>query len=289
MNGTVKLWVGVGVWVLASTSTAALLADSRLIQPALAGTVAGAGGEGDEATPPPAAHKMGDEGGEGGETGHVADGLEALPPDVAYATRLLLIRGHLRVGHELVEAGHMTEAHAHFMHPVDEVYDGLKAGLKTRKVAPFKSKLEALAETAEAGDKAGFPAAFMAASGAVDTAWAALAPASRNGAGLAAATISALVSKAAEEYGGAVADGRVTDPVPYQEARGFVAEAQDLFTHAKAAMTAQDADSAGRIGTVLAELATTFPAVMPPAAVVKAPGEVTALASRIALVAGDFK
>jgi len=28
---------------------------------------------------------------------------------------------------------------------------------------------------------------------------------------------------------------------------------------------------------------------MPPAAVVKAPGEVTALASRIALVAGDFK
>ena len=123
----------------------------------------------------------------------------------------------------------------------------------------------------------------------MDTAWAGLAPASRDGAGLAAATISALVSKAAEEYGGAVADGRVTDAVPYQEARGFIAEAQDLFSQAKSAMTTQDADSAGRIATVLAELATAFPTVMPPVAVVKAPGEVTALASRIALVAGDFK
>ena len=293
MNGTVKLWVGVGVWVLASTSTAALLADGGLIQPALAGTVAGAGGEGGEAAPahtsPKADHKAGGEGGEGGEAGHASDALDTLPPEVAFATRLTLIRAHLRAGRELVEAGHMAEAHVHFMHPADEVYDELKPALKTRGIHPFKSTLQALAETVESGNKEGFPAAFAAAQKAVDGAWAALPPASRDSAGLAAATIAALANLTAEEYAFAVTDGRIVDTVEYQDGRGLVVEAQGLFDRAKAALQAKDPASTARIGTVLADLATTFPSIMPPAAAIKTPGEVTALASRIALVAGDFK
>jgi hypothetical protein len=292
MNGKVKLWVGVGAWVLATTSVAALTAEAGFVRTASAQT-ADQGGEGGEAGTD-AAHKQhhsasGGEGGEGGEAGHGADPLDAAPPDVAYASRLLLIKGHLRVGRELFEAGRAKDATPHFMHPAEEIYGDLKAGLKERKVAAFKSKLDALAEAVEGNDKTAFPNAYDAALKAVDGAYAAIDAKTRESAGFAANTISSLLAVAADEYQEAVKDGRVTSPVEYQDSRGFVLEANDLYGRAKPALEAKDAEGAGRIGKALGELLPVWPAAVPPEQAVKQPGDVSALASRVALAAGDFK
>jgi hypothetical protein len=291
MNGKVKLWVGVGAWVLASTSVAALTAEAGFVPTASAQT--DQGGEGGEAGTAPT-HKQhksasGGEGGEGGEAGQGTDALDAAAPDVAFASRLLLIKGHLRVGRELFEAGHAKDAMPHFMHPAEEIYGDLKAGLKSRKVAPFKSKLDALAEAVEGNDKAAFPKAYEAALKAVDGAYGAIDAKTRDGAGFAAETISSVLAVAADEYQAAIKDGRVTSPVEYQDSRGFVLEANDLYGRVRPVLEAKDAESAGRIGKVLGDLLPAWPAALPPEQAVKQPGDVAALASRIALVAGDFK
>ena len=311
MNDKIKLWMGVGAWVLASTSPVALLASGTL-SPAYAAEQGGEGGE-TGATP---THRHGDEGGEsggsahkhhaaqageggeggesaqggeGGEAGHGgADPLASADPDVAYATRLLLIKGHLRIGRELVQTGNSKAAQPHFMHPAEEIYSDLSDGLKDRRVAPFKAKLDALSRVAEKGDDKAFEAAYESAVSAVDAAWSGLPEARRNAPGLGAKTISALAASAAAEYAEAIEGDRFANVVEYQDSRGFLLEARDLFARSRAALEAKDAETTGRMAKVLDEMLVAWPAALPPAKPAKSPGDIAALASRLELVAGDF-
>ncbi|MFN2330103.1 MAG: hypothetical protein ABR612_14425, partial [Chromatocurvus sp.] len=83
-------------------------------------------------------------GGEGeGEGEGAARPADLKTDDQAY---LGLIRGHLRVGHELHRAGHTDMATTHIKHPRDELYAGLVPALQTRGAATFDDELSMLAE-----------------------------------------------------------------------------------------------------------------------------------------------
>src|SRR5207244_2470667 len=62
------------------------------------------------------------EAGEGGEGKDIAN----LPPELAFAVRIALLRGHLLVGDELVKQQQWNAALPHFLHPTEELYGDLK-------------------------------------------------------------------------------------------------------------------------------------------------------------------
>ncbi len=148
--------------------------------------------------------------------------------DVAYLSRLGLIRGHLRVGMELYRAGHVMHAQSHMKHPGDELYSALEGAFAARGAEGFADELSALAtavedEAAEADVDAAYEAlleAVMLAESHVDSGIATDAPAQ-------AAIIVNLLETAAEEYSIGVAGGEVTDVHEYQDAYGFTVVAGD--------------------------------------------------------------
>ena len=84
--------------------------------------------------------------GEGGES----KGIANLPPELAFATRIALLRGHLLVGDELVKQQQWNAALPHFLHPTEEIYGDLKETLEEYKVPPFDGALKALADVVKA-------------------------------------------------------------------------------------------------------------------------------------------
>src|SRR5215471_4427813 len=99
-----------------------------------------------------AQHSAGDhaakdkEAGEGGE----GKGLANLPPDLAFAVRIALLRGHLLVGDELVKQQQWNAALPHFLHPGEELYGDIKDQLADYNVPPFDAALKTLADVVKA-------------------------------------------------------------------------------------------------------------------------------------------
>src|SRR6185369_4646864 len=119
-----KIWIGVGAFVVAGGSalgaTTAPDADGTgVARSVLAVTdtalprmqLAQHADHGKDAAKDPAK-----EAGEGGEGKNLAN----LPPDLAFAVRLALLRGHLLVGDELVRQKQWNAALPHFLHPIEE-------------------------------------------------------------------------------------------------------------------------------------------------------------------------
>ena len=70
-----------------------------------------------------------------GERALVGDGEGSVPlatDDTAYLVQLGLIRGHLRVGYALLEAGADAAAATHSKHPSDELYADLEDAFTAR-------------------------------------------------------------------------------------------------------------------------------------------------------------
>ena len=86
---------------------------------------------------------------EAGE-GNEAKGLASLPPELAFAVRIALIRGHLLVGDELVKQQQWNAALPHFLHPGEEIYGDIKEELADYKVPPFDTALKVLADAVKA-------------------------------------------------------------------------------------------------------------------------------------------
>src|SRR5215468_10526055 len=88
----------------------------------------------------------GPEAGEAGETKNFA----ALPPELAFAARIALLRGHLLVGDELVKQQQWNAALPHFLHPGEELYGDLKDQLANYNVPPFDTALKTLTDVVKA-------------------------------------------------------------------------------------------------------------------------------------------
>lgn len=280
MVGAGKLWVGIGALVLVGAGA---------VVPAASAQTAPAAGHGGHAAPA-ATPRAGGQGGERGEAAETS-ALTGASADVAYATRLMLVRGHLTVGMELVHAGAWDEAVVHFLHPAEEIYSDLRPELRRRRAPDLKAGLDGLATRVRA--KRGGPGletAHRELVAAVDRAWMAGRPAgARDRPGFVADVAARTLRSAASEYAEALEDGRFANVVEYQDGHGFVTETDALLRRHEGVLAATGADAWHQVRTAFTELRRAWPAPRPPEAPVLSVGEVAALVSRIELAAQSWR
>jgi hypothetical protein len=290
-----KIWVGVGAFVVAGASATSsagpMAADGVLDVRAIADFAA-------NATTRPAAvgfvvaqhtdhaEKSG-EAGEAGEEGG-EKGVASLPPALAFGVRIALLRGHLLVGDELVKQQQWNAAIPHFLHPGEEIYADIKDQLADYKVAPFEPVLKTLAGVVKAKKGGGeYAKAFKSVNDALTTADAGMKEKQQaDWAGFVVATALETIKAAAGEYQQAIVGGRIGKPVEYQDARGFILQAERMIEGVAPDLEKKDAAALSAVRAGFAELKKAFPAPMPPRAPVKDHGAVLADVSRIELAAG---
>jgi len=286
MSMSRKLWASVGFAVVATlpaAGIAATAADDNT--PALHRHDHGAAADGRIQV---AAGESG-EGGEAGEAGEAGDAFQSGDEQIALRGRLMLVRGHVRVGTELVAQNRLDEAMPHFHHPIEEIYPELKGPLTKAGVTGFKASLENGSRAVMAkAPKAKIDAAVAGIDKAVAGAVARIPARTRAAPSFIYGVIAGVMETAAGEYGEAVKDGKFVAVVEYQDGRGFILEARDYFEKNKAILAAKDAEATQRLADLFAQLTPVWPQAMPPATPVMSPGEVQALASRVELLKRRF-
>ena len=202
--------------------------------------------------------------------------------DVDYMTKLGLMKGHLIVAQELLNQQKPDQAEPHIGHPVEEIYVDVEEQLSERKVPDFKNTLISLQDLVKANPKSDqLKTQFDQSMQGVDTAIAALPETQRQDPRFVLQTINGLLDAANSEYGAAIANGKVSAPIEYQDSRGFVVYANQLYQGVAKQVEKANPDAAKAIATSLTELQTVWPAAIPPANAVKTPDEVTKLVKTI--------
>jgi hypothetical protein len=267
----VKIWVGLGAYVLASGVGTAWTqtpdaGHSVHGKHAVQIAQAGQGGEG------------GEEGGEAGES----KALEGLNEEQAYLANIAMIRGHLNVGNELYAAGKTNDALPHFLHPVEELYAELKEVMEEKHVSPFKADLEKLSDLV----KRKVPVQQVQAQTEVVltrlTDASAVVPANTLAdPAFALPIVVGLLRTVVDEYKEAFEGETIANPVEYQDSLGFARVANAMVEVLTPALTAKDADAAHQLREQMNTLLTTWPAVTPKKKAVRTAAEVSALVSRI--------
>lgn len=255
---------------------------------------ADSGEAGDTAESAPTTDVAASEGGEGGEGGEghggMAEGGEGGEgsasgnPDVDYMTSLALMKGHLIVAQELIAAGSYEEAEPHIGHPVEELYGGIEEQLETRNVPQFKSELNELHDLAKsAPESPQLKDEFQTSMAGIDSAIAALPEDQRQSPEFVMDVIVNTLSTAAEEYEAAIADNQIVENVEYQDSRGFVLYADQLYQTIADEMSETQPDAHAVITQNLDQLKTIWPSVTPPETPVESPDAVYSLVSKIEL------
>lgn len=230
----------------------------------------------------PAATAGGEGEGEGG-------GAAQLQPSLHLYRGIEMIRGHLLVGAELIEAGRWADALPHFLHPEEEIYASIRDQLKTFNIAPFQVALKSLSQTVKAKNKEAYTRARAALDERLAAAETAVKAKEANTTYFTLETALEVLQQAADEYEEAVAKGRIANVVEYQDARGFVFEVDRLVGTVMPAATAKNADAAKAVQASLNELKATFPAVTPPKQAVKDSGEFLSTIAKFELQLGNLR
>ncbi|GBE90880.1 DNA uptake protein [Nostoc cycadae WK-1] len=202
--------------------------------------------------------------------------------DVDYMTKLGLMKGHLLVAQELLDKNLPKQAEPHIGHPVEEIYVDVEEQLNERKVKEFKTTLVGLQDLVKSNPKnAKVKTDFTASVQSVDGAIAVLPEAQRTKPGFVLQVINELLDSANSEYGAAIADGKIAAAIEYQDSRGFVLYANDLYKGISSQVAQDSPDAHKAIETSLSELTKVWPSAIPPAKPVKTPVEVTQLIKTI--------
>jgi hypothetical protein len=213
----------------------------------------------------------GGEGGEGGEGGSGAmdDPLAGARADEVLEARLILMKGHLDVGHELYLAGLTKDATPHISHPSTELYGRVEPELKAQNVPGFHDQLDALRLAFEAkATGPNFEKTYTDAIAAIDRALAAIN--AKTSVPPAPARLAYLVlNVAASEYANAFDkgddSGKITAAVEYQDALGFYHQARALVEANAVAFKKRDANAYSQIVAHLDALKATWPSAAVPA------------------------
>ncbi|MEP6516308.1 ComEA family DNA-binding protein [Microcoleus vaginatus] len=209
--------------------------------------------------------------------------LTGEPRDVDYMTKLGLMKGHLFVAQELLDQGKPDQAEPHIGHPVEEIYADVEDQLNERKIPEFKATLIKLQDLVKAGakDPAQVKAEFTTSMQAVDGAIAALPETQRKDPKFVLQVINGLLDTANSEYGAAVANGKISAIIEYQDSRGFVMYAESLYKDIaeQVAKTSPEIDKA--IVANMNELKTNWPTAIAPPAPVKTTEQVNQLVKAI--------
>jgi hypothetical protein len=156
--------------------------------------------------------------------------------DIAYLTRLGLIRGHLRVGMELYGKGMHEHAKGHMKHPADELYAALTGAFEHRGSSGFAEELETLAALVQQdADDAAVQRAYATLLDRISAAESRVDSSTPDNAATQGAVAVNLLDEAAREYSIGVVDGRIEEVHEYQDAYGFTRVATDYSHRAKAA------------------------------------------------------
>jgi hypothetical protein len=202
--------------------------------------------------------------------------------DVDYMTKLGLMKGHLLVAKELLEQNQPKQAEPHIGHPVEEIYVDVEEQLNERKVKEFKTNLVSLTNLVKSNPKdAKIKSNFTTSMANVHGAIAALPAEQRSKPEFVLQVINGLLDSANAEYGAAVANGKISAPIEYQDSRGFVIYSHELYKTISSAMAQSDPEEHKAIDTTLTELLKVWPAAIPPAQAVKTPNDVTKLVKTI--------
>jgi hypothetical protein len=282
MKSTSKIWLGVGLFVTGAAAAASQPAaapktthdpkqSSAHPQWILAQHHAPAAGEGGE-------------GGEGGEAGVAAD----LPPDFQFALTLALIRGHLLVGDELVKAGQWDAALPHFLHPTEELYDGIKDKVANYNTPPFADALTKLAGVVKAKRSADYPAAVAAVATALAAGDAGLKTRQADWPSFVVATAIMALKSAVGEYSGAIVKGRIAKPVEYQDSRGFVWQAERMVESVAPELERKNPGGLKDVRAGFAQLKKIWPSPTPPKTPVRSAGAMAAEISAVESAAGKL-
>ena len=288
-----KIWLGVGAFVVAGTGAVGAGGSSQAQTPLLAGLSTARGAITDTAIPRAPAGGFvlaqhadhGKEAGEGGESKNLAN----LPPDLAFGVRLALLRGHLSVGDELIKQKQWNAALPHFLHPIEEIYDDLRDKLEDYETPPFDTALQKLADLVKAKKNGNdYAKAFNAVSDALAAADAGLRSRQADWAGFRTEAAIEAMKAAAGEYEAALVGGKIAKPVEYQDARGFIWQAERMIDSVAVELQKKDAAALKDVRAGLAELKKAFPSAMPPRTPVKDHAGLLAIIARIELSAGKL-
>ncbi len=271
-----KHWLSLGVALASSLGTQSVAADggattARADSDAL--TLARAGGEGEGA-------------GEGEGEGAGKPEQDLKNSDVAYLSRLGLIRGHLLAGFKLYEQGQTDMAQTHMKHPEDELFADLRPALKQRNAEPFFAELSELTHAVrDNADPATVEEAYQQVDQALQAAEARARPSLRT----TLLSIKNLVRTAGEEYAVGVQDGRVTDIHEYQDAWGFTQLARRRLQHLHEETRDSTPRAVARVEQMLADLNSLWPELAPGDSVDGDAGRLFGVAARIEIAALEFK
>ncbi len=202
--------------------------------------------------------------------------------DVDYMTNMALMKGHLLVGKELLDLNEPKQAEPHIGHPVEEIYSDVESQLKQKNVKEFKTTLENLEDLVKSKPKdARVVTSFASSMEAVDAAIAAVPQEKRNQPKFMLAAIDGVLDTAKEEYEAAIANGKIVEDIEYQDSRGFVLYAQELYAGIAAQMQTAHPEQNKAITSSMSELAKAWPSVIAPSAPAKTPEEVAKLVDTI--------
>ncbi|BAZ68914.1 MAG: helix-hairpin-helix domain-containing protein [Pelatocladus maniniholoensis HA4357-MV3] len=196
--------------------------------------------------------------------------------DVDYMTKLGLMKGHLLVAQELLDQNQPKQAEPHIGHPVEEIYVDVEDQLNDRKVKEFKTTLVSLQDLVKSNPKdAKVKTNFTTSMESVDGAIAALPEGQRTQPSFVLQVINGLLDSANSEYGAAIADGKIAAAIEYQDSRGFVLYADELYQDISSQMAKDHPDADKAIQASMTQLKKTWPTVIPPAKPINTPEEVT--------------
>jgi hypothetical protein len=202
--------------------------------------------------------------------------------DVDYMTKLSLMKGHLLVAQELIEKNQLKQAEPHIGHPVEEIYVDVEDELNERKVKEFKTNLLSLQNLIKSNPKNGKVNTDLAASiQAVDEAISALPTEQRSKPGFVLQVINELLDAANAEYTAAIANNKITEAIEYQDSRGFVVYANELYQEIATQVATENPEAHQAIAASLTQLQAAWPSVIPASQAVKTPEDVTKLVTTI--------
>jgi DNA uptake protein ComE-like DNA-binding protein len=198
--------------------------------------------------------------------------------DIDYMLKLGLMKGHMLVAKELIDLKQPKQAEPHIGHPVEEIYADVEDQLKERNVKDFKDTLIKLQDLVKS--KPNDPAVattFSESVEAIDLAIAVLPEAQRQSPNFTLQVINGLLDTAGTEYTAAIADNKVKEIIEYQDSRGFVIYAEQLYKAIEPQMQKQHPEEHAKFSASMVKLKTNWPSAIAPATPVLTPAQVSEL------------
>ncbi len=207
-----------------------------------------------------------------------------------YYTQLAFMEGHLLSGRDLYAEGYPAQGAPHLSHPLVEHYPALAQALEAHRQGDLEEALRTLSDQAgQSDDWQRLAPDYQRAREAIDAAQASVDAAKRDDPRFISDVALALLKQAAVEYDEAVENGEFVNRAEYQDGRGFVLVARELWRDRADTLEAKDAEAYRQALDELETLIRTWPATQPPETPVMSPAELYAAVSRFELATSDFR